>query len=383
MSSIKWDPRSKGFMLTSDTYKNKLLYIQGDPFVYDTRAPHRMCLWFWDYTTSTRTHLPPLYYQIYRAAIKNHILYVLVKGKRTFSFYYLDLKLDKNQEWKKLSSFTRSYTDDWDLDLIPLLQDSKKDDLIIVFEEEIVLLNHQTHTKQTLPYDFISYDDEILKVVHVRHKLYIFRDMRLIVYSIEDKKTDEEIPFQPFLGYTPQRKNCHGACVHVYDQRFILIVCENKIHKNEDEIIEYWFVAVFDCKSQVWLHNRRHRYRINDFEDTVYSKRIRNYLWHENFLCFMHCERSQDDDNIQLDHHISDAITIQYHISFFLPNWYVIRFYLKMRFLFDNNRATVKQAYKDTSVGMLYDLLVEKGLFPEVLEYLVCPDKSRYCSSFN
>lgn len=378
MSSIQWDPRSNGFMLSSSPYENKILYIHGSPEGFVSRAHHRMNLWFWDYTEKERTHLPPLYYQIHRAAIHNHILYVVVKSKKKFTIYSLDLS-EKNHEWVKLQTLTTSHQGSG-IKLIPYLQDSRKNDLIIVYEDKLVLFNRQTNSKQAFAHEFLYYDENILKVFFVGDKLYVIRETHLLVYDVDSEEIEEEEHFDDFAGYAYQGHNCQDACVHVYDERFILIVCENKIIE-DDKPFYYWFVAVYDCQSYTWIHSPwRQGYEIFEYERHIYAEGIRNYLWHENSLCFMHCERNEDD-YLHLDRHITNATTIQHHISYYLPNWEVIKIYLCMRYLVDKKRATVKQECKDTYEGMLYDFLGNDE-FRLVLDYLVCKDKDRYIVAF-
>ena len=379
MTSIKWDPRSNGFMLSCDPYENKLIYMHENPRGYDSRKHHRMFLWFWDYTTSTRTYLPPLYYQIYRAVIHKHILYVVAKGKEWFRIYSLDLKLEKNHEWEQLNELKMKHKG-YDIKLIPFLQDSRKDDLIIVYEKTVTLYNPQTNYKIALQHDWLYTDEKILKVVQVGEKLCVIRETHLVIYNMESEETELEEHFDDYAGYAYENLRCQDACVHVYHDRYILIVCENRVEKNE-KLATFWFVAVFDCKEELWLHPENCQGYVHvEYENSVYNEGISNFLWHENFLCLLHCERNEDDD-LRLDHHITNATTIQYHISHFLPNMKVIEVHVLMRYLFDNNRATVKQVYQDTYEGMLFEKL-PKELFQQVLHYLVCKKKYQGCEVF-
>ena len=380
MSSIRWDPRTRGHMLTNDTFKNFLLYMQENPLSPNGRANYRNAIWLWDYTTSTRTHLPPLFHQIYRATFHNNFIYVMTKAKKTMCFYCLDLGL-KNKEWVKIKSLTMKFKD-WSFLMIPYVMDSKNQDLMIIYDTGIKLYNTESDTSRTFPYRFADFDCfDIDASIHVGEFFYIIRKERLLVYDTKEEVVENVYQFHTLNGSVYSSHNCSGACVHVYDQRFIFIVLENLVVENQKPI-QYWFIAVFDCKCNVWLHERRHRYTFNDFEDAVYYDGYRNYLWHENSLCFLHCRRTEDD-NVHLDPHLRDADTIQYHISFFLPNWYVIKVYLLMRYLYEKDRATVREAYRETVQGMLFDLISEKGIHRLVLEYLVCKDKSRYCTVAN
>ena len=101
------------------------------------------------------------------------------------------------------------------------------------------------------------------------------------MYDTKEEVVENVYQFHTLNGSVYSSHNCSGACVHVYDQRFIFIVLENLVVENQ-KTIQYWFIAVFDCKCNVWLHERRRRYTFNDFEDTVYYDGYRNYLWHEN-----------------------------------------------------------------------------------------------------
>ena len=374
MKPFQWDPRSNGFIIATNTCKNFLLYMNENPLYPDVPSYHRIVPWLWDYTTSTRIHLPTLNEQIYRATFHNNFIFVISIKKRKLKFYYLNLDIT-NSKWELIPSLTRRYDK---LFLPPYLMDSKNQDLIIAYESELVLYNIVTNTSRSLPFHKYFNDDETLHaIIHVKDCLYYVRDECIVVYDIAETKVIDEHFFHNG-GDMYQSQNCSGGCIHVFIQRFIFLVLNNSSIDENDEYIHFWYVAVFDCELKKFIHEQRYRYPFAVYQDNMYDDGYQNFLWHENVLCYLCCERS-DNDDIRLDPHLQEATAIQYHISYFLPNWFVVRIYIMMKMLYDKNRATVLEEYQDTVQGMLYDLILEKELHHEILGYLICNDKSRYC----
>ena len=384
-SVIKWDPKKNAFILTDTTYKNNILYIQNDPRKRETHKYFRTCLWLWNYLTHTREHLPSLYHPIYAATIQDHMVFVVVIEHKQLNYYRLDLR-DKNKFWIALPTLTEHYMTR--PICAPFFQTRYDSKITIVLQEKIVLFEPEYWGKRIINFQQGT-NDPLLAVVSVGLKLYCFRHKSLTVYDLLYEKIERIIWMSEF-GKVALRKHFCNACVKVYQKRFILIILDHDLEliildhdlEGDAELKKCWLVAVYDCEYDVFIHAaRERRYEYTLFQDTMYPEGIRNYLWHGDELCVMHCaisDRVYVPEDEHIERNLQTAITKKYHISYFIENWYILKCYILMRRLLETKRANISLSHKNTVEELLFSV-ESLDIFHYILSFLVCSDKNKYC----
>ena len=113
----------------------------------------------------------------------------------------------------------------------------------------------------------------------------------------------------------------------------------------------------------------------------MYPEGIRNYLWHGDELCVMHCailDRVYVPEDEHIERNLQTAITKKYHISYFIENWYILKCYILMRRLLETKRANISLSHKNTVEELLFSV-ESLDIFHYILSFLVCSDKNKYC----
>ena len=377
---IRWDHKRDGYILSHETYNNNILYIQDNPTYPNTRKSHRMSIWFWNYRTHTRTHLPPLYQQMYGATIWKHYIYVVARKNLTYRFYYLNMSL-KNPTWQQEDLLTKQMTSKDDF--IPILYNGNEYGIIVMFEQHFRLFHPERRTTKFRYFDaFFIGEWDMINIVTIKDKLYCLREDRLYDYDIPTLQVLDRIRYD-HLGMISRPENCKGTCMHVYDNRFIMIIFDNYMRRRNNDYITYWSIGYYDCKERCWCYDSSKKYeRINEDPNPDFPDGLCHYLWEHNSLCYMCCRVTEKYGNVEynreFEYNIERATTKQYHISYFLKNWYVIKNYILMRHLMEHERATLKDSSQNTIVGRLVSIN-ETDVFMEVLQYLICFDKHKYC----